>query len=200
LNTLRFLRAIGVSCSLAVAAGLFVFASFFEIGFLGSPGAPYFPGDPPFLDIAISPAVVSLCLSSICWLALRFVPPLAFARQARAITRAFLIATSVSVLVAVGGVAFRFTGPWDSIRAAVPRYGDEILAASGGSKSHVLTPEEFTSLKQRFMPKPVAVQLPGFGVVHLRMAHGIYPYVGVDFGNGMNALFDPSTMYCTYSD
>ena len=26
------------------------------------------------------------------------------------------------------------------------------------------------------------VALPGYGTVHLRMAHGVYPYVGVDFG------------------
>jgi hypothetical protein len=32
------------------------------------------------------------------------------------------------------------------------------------------------------------------------MAHGVYPYVGVDFGGGANALFDPRTMICTYSD
>jgi len=26
------------------------------------------------------------------------------------------------------------------------------------------------------------------------------PYVGVDFGHGANAVFDPPTMWCIYSD
>jgi hypothetical protein len=50
------------------------------------------------------------------------------------------------------------------------------------------------------MPNPVPVFLRGYGQVQLRMAHGVYPYIGVDFRDGGHALFDPVTMYCTYSD
>jgi hypothetical protein len=55
-------------------------------------------------------------------------------------------------------------------------------------------------LRQRYVPTPVVLQLPGWGPVQLRMAHGIPPYVGIDFGDGGHALFDPVTMLCTYSD
>ncbi len=50
------------------------------------------------------------------------------------------------------------------------------------------------------MPQPVSIRLAGFGTVSLRMAHRVYPYVGVDFGSGSHALFDPRTMICSYAD
>lgn len=53
---------------------------------------------------------------------------------------------------------------------------------------------------KQFVPTPVTVQLRGYGPVRLRMAHGVYPYVGVDFSDASHALFDPRTMWCTYSD
>ena len=70
----------------------------------------------------------------------------------------------------------------------------EALRAAG------LDIKEFRRFHDRFLPQPVSVALPGYGTVHLRMAHGVYPYVGVDFGGGANAFFDPRTMICTYSD
>ena len=80
------------------------------------------------------------------------------------------------------------------------RLGDEILAASGGHRDRVLTRTEFDRLRQRFMPKPAPVPLAGFGNVHLYMGSSTYPYIGVDFGDGHNAHFDPDTMICTDSD
>jgi hypothetical protein len=32
------------------------------------------------------------------------------------------------------------------------------------------------------------------------MMSGAYPYYGVDYGDGRNAMFDLATMVCTYSD
>ena len=86
------------------------------------------------------------------------------------------------------------------MRTGISHYGEVILEASGGNKSGLLSKDEFARLKQQFIPSPVEVELAGFGPVHLRMAHGIYPYVGVDFGEGRNAFFNPNTMVCKYSD
>ena len=59
----------------------------------------------------------------------------------------------------------------------------------------MLTEEEFRRFHERFLPQPLPVALQGYGTVHLRMAHGVYPYIGVDFGGGANALFDRRTMF-----
>jgi hypothetical protein len=32
------------------------------------------------------------------------------------------------------------------------------------------------------------------------MMTSLAPYVGVDFGEGQDAVFDPDTMLCTYAD
>jgi hypothetical protein len=116
------------------------------------------------------------------------------------IAPSILSISGICFLVCVLGIGFRLSPPWLPVRAGIRSSGDAILAASGGDRTRTLSLTEFTTLKARFMPTPVAVQLRGFGTVHLRMAHGVYPYVGVDFGEGMNALFDPRTMLCTYSD
>jgi hypothetical protein len=100
---------------------------------------------------------------------------------------------------AAAGILERHDARWAAVRHGIRQYGDTIAMASG-DKHHVLSHEEFERLKQQFMPRPVPVLLPGFGMVQLRMAHGVYPYVGVDFSDASHALFDPTTMLCTYSD
>jgi hypothetical protein len=94
---------------------------------------------------------------------------------------------------AAGGILERHDARWAAIRSGIRQYGDEIAAAAG-DKDRVLTHEEFDQFKRRVLPTPV--QLPGYGTVTLRMAHGVYPYVGVDFGGGASALCNPGTMIC----
>jgi len=88
---------------------------------------------------------------------------------------------------------------WREVRNGIRQYGDAIAAAAG-SQGRLLTEEEFHRLHDQFMPEPIPVTLRGYGIVRLRMAHRVYPYVGVDFGGGANAIFEPRTMLCTYSD
>ena len=163
----------------------------------------YFPGDPPFLDIALpySALCVLLALGStlLTLTSLRRAswPVSHFIRIAARLT---LASAAVAVLCCVGGIAYRFSPAWAAVRNGLRSYSATILAASGGDPHRVLTREDFDRLKQRFLNQPVEVPLVGYGPVRLRMAHGAYPYVGVDFGSGANASFDPLTMYCTYSD
>src|SRR5262249_42097167 len=100
---------------------------------------------------------------------------------------------------AAAGILERQDARWAAVRNGIRQYGDRIAAAVG-DKDRVLSHEEFVEFKRRFLPTPIPVRLPGYGTVSLRIAHGVYPYVGVDFGGGANALFDPRTMMCTYSD
>ena len=161
----------------------------------------YFPGDPPYLDVALHPAAAAFVLCGVLfvlrtWLSNR----LRFSPTFYGFLLAVLIASSFSSAVSAGGVLFRFSQSWAPVRHGIGRYGEAILAASGGDRTRTLSREEFLRLQQQFLPAPVEVQLSGFGAVQLRMNHGVYPYVGVDFGSGRNALFDPDTMLCTYSD
>lgn len=102
------------------------------------------------------------------------------------------------VVIGALGILERQDPRWSELRKGIRRYGDAIAAAAG-DKHRVLSHEEFERFNQQFVPTPGAVQLRGYGVVRLRMAHGVYPYVGVDFSDASHALFDPTTMWCRYS-
>jgi hypothetical protein len=158
-----------------------------------------FPGDPPIFDLLIVPAALSSVLALTLWLVLRRSTKTTATRFLASGILAAAIFSAATCGACAAGILERHDARWTAVRRGIREYGDAIAAAAG-DKHHVLTPDEFERLHERFMPKPIAVDLPGFGTVHLRMAHGVYPYVGVDFGNGANALFDPRTMICTYSD
>lgn len=157
----------------------------------------YFPGDPPYADLAIVPAALGIAISSIIRLVTR--------RQRTGATiflrlnRLVLGTASLAVALCTLCIAFRFTPVWADVRHGIRTYGDEI-ANVVGDRNQVLTEAEFVTLKRQFIPAPVPVELRGYGTVYLRMAHGIYPYVGVDFSDASHALFDPVTMLCMYSD
>ena len=159
----------------------------------------YFPGDPPVAEFAFmfAPVGVLLCLGVLAvspYLAGGRVP----VRPLRIASGAMLLVLCLSSFIATGSVLYRFSPAWNPVRTGIRRLGDQILAASGGDRT--LTSTEFDRLKQRFVPKPIPVPLAGFGTVHLYMGSTAYPYIGVNFGQGRNADFDPDTMICTYSD
>jgi hypothetical protein len=102
-------------------------------------------------------------------------------------------------VISAAPILERHDARWREVRNGIRQYGDAIAAAAG-SQGRLLTEEEFHRLHDQFMPEPIPVTLRGYGIVRLRMAHRVYPYVGVDFGGGANAIFEPRTMLCTYSD
>jgi hypothetical protein len=162
----------------------------------------YFPGDPPTAEMMAIPSLLGLVLCAI-GLAANHVRTLARneARFVRLGSLAVLIPLALCLLVSSGSLVYRrFSPAWMDVRKGIREVGDAVLVASGGNKKRILARSEFVSLKNQFIPSPIEVRLDGFGIVHLRMAHADYPYVGVDFGEGRNALFDPDTMLCTYSD
>lgn len=166
--------------------------------FLINPTPWNFPGDPPLFDLLIYAAGIAAVSNLAAWLLvsrLRAGLGGLFASVPR-------LCSILSLAMFVGsaiGILERHGPRWAPIRTAIRQYGD-VIAAAAGEKRRVLSHEEFEKLKSDFIPTPMPVRLPGYGTVTLRMAQGVYPYVGVDFGNGANAFFDPRTMICTYSD
>jgi hypothetical protein len=162
-----------------------------------------FPGDPPCFDIALWPAALGLLLG-LAGLALfrRQLVPSRLGRAARLpyfIALAASTAAAAACVISLAGISYRHSPAWRSVRVALTKYGDAI-AADLGDRDAILSEQQFDRMRAKHLPRPVAVVLPGWGIVHLRMAHGVYPYVGVDFDSARHALFDPATMLCTYSD
>ena len=179
--------------ALFLGATVFYAALFFSI----NPTPWNFPGDPPLFDLVIYAAGIAAVINVPAWLVVRQlagprVPPASLPRLCSILSLA-MFATSVI------GILERHDARWADIRNGIRRYGDAIASAAG-DRNRFLSHEEFEKFKRDFMPTPVPVRLAGYGTVTLRMAHGVYPYVGVDFGGGAHALFDPRTMICTYSD
>jgi len=183
----------------AIVGALITVAIMFYGGlFLAINPTPWnFPGDPPLCDLLIYAAGIATMINL----------PLAvivgrLGRRTGLVLSIPRLCSAVALVMLIGsaaGILERHDARWRAVRNGIREYGDRIAAAAG-DKNHVLTEEEFRRFHDRFLPQPLPVALPGYGTVHLRMAHGVYPYVGVDFGGGANALFDPRTMICTYSD
>jgi hypothetical protein len=155
------------------------------------------PGEPPLFELLLCGAgfltAINLPLAVIARLrGQRSTYVFFYARLCLAVAAVMLIGSAAGILE-------RHGRRWTAVRREMREYGDRIAAAAG-DRNRPLTKEEFEQLRQRFLPQPVAVALPGHGTVRLRMAHAVYPYVGVDFGGGVNAFFEPRTMICTYSD
>lgn len=156
-----------------------------------------FPGDPPLFDLLIYSAGIATMVNL----------PLAvivgrFGQRKGLVLSIPRLCSALALVMFIGsaaGILERHDARWRAVRNGIREYGD-LVAGAAGDKNRVLTEEEFRRFRERFLPQPLPVALPGYGTVHLRMAHGIYPYIGVDFGGGANALFDPRTMFCTYSD
>lgn len=161
----------------------------------------FFPGDPPFPDLALFPAAVALALSTILmWACKRLPEDPERATFLPVAIRGLIVVSLSAFLFCAACILFRFSPAWKGVRDGIQRYSDAVAASAGGAKGRALREVEFTSLKQRVLPEAVEVELRGFGIVRLRMANGVYPYVIVDFGDGGNALFDPRTMWCIYAD
>ena len=185
---------LGAFACLAGVAGASLAAATIGLG-LRTHNIWYFPGDPPVLDLALIPASAALLFGVVAILSLREQA----SRRLGACARLSCLWAFVVFVFCLGGIGFRFTPAWKEVREGIRHYGDQI-AAEVGSRHRVLTTTEFEDLKAKYMPQPISVRLSGFGTVNLRMAHGVYPYIGVDFGSGSHALFNPRTMICSYAD
>jgi hypothetical protein len=174
---------------------------FLALIFLSVNPTPWnFPGDPPLFEYLLAGAAANLVLVAVLWAVLRWTPVLvAVSGSLPRLVRRVLIYWAVIVLICVAGILERQDPRWRQVRMAIRQFGNAI-AADAGDRYRVLSREEFLALREKHVPTPVPLSLPGRGTVYLRMAHTVYPYVGIDFGSGGNAFFEPLTMLCTYSD
>jgi len=163
----------------------------------GNPTPWNFPGDPPLFDLLVVAAAIAAAVNlPLAIVVNRFGP-----RRGLVLSLPRTCATLAMILFVISAAPIleRHDARWREVRNGIRQYGDAIAAAAG-SQGRLLTEEEFHRLHDQFMPEPIPVTLRGYGIVRLRMAHRVYPYVGVDFGGGANAIFEPRTMLCTYSD
>lgn len=161
----------------------------------------YFPGDPPVFDIL--PYLGALYAVLGCVL---FLSTFMLVRRWRPVARwiaLFLVGSGVVValpgLVVIG---HRHTSAWEPVRSAIRHHARVIGEAVREQRLTLpLSNVAFERLRAMYLPNDQVVHLAGWErPVRLRMAHGVPPYVGVDFGGGAYALFDSKTMVCTYSD
>jgi hypothetical protein len=159
----------------------------------------WFPGDPPMLDLALPPAALGFLGGAFVWWRLTAVRRNEGARLLLVLSAAVTASAAVALAGCAAGIGFRQSAAWSDLRHAIRQAGDAV-AADASNPTAVLDRAEFEALRQKHVPRPIEITLRGFGPVQLRMAHGVYPYVGVDFGEGRHAFFEPRSMACTYSD
>jgi hypothetical protein len=164
----------------------------------------YFPGDPPAADLLLEGALV-LWLFIITGLCGAFAWS-RFGEQNRVVraggkTVAVLLALSVlSLSPVLAHVGRRHFGEWRQLKSMI-RQGEakvlELVQREGG----MLSREEVQLARAWFLEHPVYFKFEDLPQpVQVRVMSSLPPYVGVDFGGGNNALFDPDTMICTFSD
>ena len=161
----------------------------------------YFPGDPPVPDMLLHfgtlVAVTGL-------LALVFGSVLG-GRIGRFTKRNGFGIVALGLFISLPGlvvVGYRHTSDWEPARSAIREYDRAIGAAvEEYGWSQPVSHEQFELLKARFLPDPQVIHLSGLErPVHLRMMSGSAPFVGLDYGGGPNAVFEPVAMKCIYSD
>jgi hypothetical protein len=160
----------------------------------------YFPGDPPWADVLLGLAEVLSLLTAVLWVvayAIRRLLPLH--RAWENILAAPLLVGLASTVLATGAISSRHFGEWRELRAELARYSD-MVAKAAPDPSRLLTHAEYETIKGLFTSEPTFVSRGFQEPLKIRMMQTYPPYVGVDFGAGRNAVFDLTTMVCTYSD
>ncbi|NOK22487.1 hypothetical protein [Corallococcus carmarthensis] len=177
------------------------------VGFVGlfyvfSAESGIFPGDPPLADLALEGAVagwlfvligyfVFLCVRSggdrIVQLWRRVVP--------WAVGWSVLL--MLPVLVRVGERQF---GDWRQL-GNVLRASEAEIRAFVRPRQEMLSDEELALGRAWFQTHPVYFKFKSEELtVRIGLVSAMPPYVGVDFGGGRRAVFEPLTMVCVYSD
>ncbi|RKH24687.1 hypothetical protein D7Y15_29320 [Corallococcus sp. AB030] len=165
-------------------------------------GDPHpFPGDPP-VDMLAEVALFGWLLLLVghgCFFVAR--------READQIVQfwrwVMLPLTLVSFLVLLpvfGQIAGRHWGEWGRLKALLQDNEARVRAFSSRADG-VLSEEEYARAKAWWLDQPATFRFetePEPVRIHLRRTNP--PYLVVDFGEGQNAVFDPVTMHCIYSD
>jgi hypothetical protein len=172
-----------------------------EMGTLAGWGVVHFPGDAPWADLMLGLGELLSLLAAVLWLVARALRRLLRLRRAweNALAGPILLGF-VSTVLATGAISSRHFGEWRELKVLLHRYSD-MVEKEVPDRNRSLTHVEHEAIKGRlFTSEPVFVSRGFLKPLEIRMMQGRAPYVGVDFGAGRNAVFDPTTMICTYSD
>lgn len=161
----------------------------------------YFPGDPPVFEGIATLCLLALgCLAAL-W-ALTFAVTLSgrlrrYRRKMNISVTLLMIPLAVSLLIAGLCISRRSFGEWAELKKLIQDYSQRVSSEVEAGQD----PQQLAALELKLLsPAPTfkfkALREP----VRLRLIQTTPPYVGVDFGDGANAVFDPVTMICTYSD
>lgn len=161
----------------------------------------YFPGDPPvFETLATLSLLAIVAVVAFGSLMLLITYPKALRRFRRSSLRWIFGAIAVLVIplaFAAFGIGRRNFGEWAELKGLISRYSSLVAAEierSGGAT-------QLAALETRLLTPSPTFHFKGYPEpVHLRIMQTTPPYVGVDFGHGANAVFDPRTMVCIYAD
>lgn len=161
----------------------------------------YFPGDGPVFDLLVDLGLVCFAVSILLFLVAFAVP----VRWRYGVRWWSGIMVFVGLLVASPGlviVGHRHTRAWEPARSAIRHY-DQVIGETVREEGLdlPLPRADFLRLKEQYLPEGRTVFLRGWErPVRVEMMYGLPPYVGLDFGGGANAVFEPTTMVCIYSD
>ncbi len=175
-----------------------------NIYFVGMTTAAYFPGDPPAADLLVEVSFLIVPYT----VAAALVAAFAAKRDRKSVAlRAVGMVAILTVAGAVigsspsgGQLLKRHLGEWVELKQLLrdnERRVREITGTSGGALSEA----EVEKVRAWFKENPVPFKFQGLSEpVQVKLLTNAAPYVGVDFGKGQNAVFDLTTMRCTYSD
>ncbi|CAM3347063.1 hypothetical protein G4177_34100 [Corallococcus sp. ZKHCc1 1396] len=197
---LWLLLELWLTASALCCAGLVVLGVLYRVTLEPHP----FPGDPPTADLI-------LLLALVVWLFMLTGLCAAFAwyrfgeqsRGGRVGGKAAAVLLMLSVLAlapVLAEVGKRHFGEWRQLKAMI-RQGEARVLERVQREGGVLSSEEVELARDGLKAHPMYFKFEGMPhPVQVRVMSPLPPYVGVDFGGGDNAMFDPDTMICTFSD
>ncbi|RKG58179.1 hypothetical protein D7X30_17060 [Corallococcus sp. AB011P] len=189
-------------CWFVPSVGVLVVLSLLGLGELLLADSHPFPGDPPAADLL---AEVALCgwlfiLVGYCFFFLARRESDRIVRLWRRVLPPLTLLSLLAMSSSLSQVAGRHWGEWGRLKAMLQDNEPRVRAFSSRADG-VLSEEEYARAKAWLLEQPVTFQFKTEpDPVRIRLMMPIPPYVGVDFGQGQNAVFDPVTMHCLYSD
>jgi hypothetical protein len=174
-----------------------------NIYFATAVGPSYFPGDPPIADVVLECGAAVVAYAAM-GLVVAFVAghyantPLL--RYVRMVGSGGLVLAVVGLAPVAAEVGKRQFGEWAELKSILGQ-NEAIVHQLVGREGGQLSEAEYEKARAWFQQNPVYFQFRELPQpTRVRMMTSLAPYVGVDFGDGQNAVFDPETMVCTYAD
>lgn len=164
-----------------------------------------FPGDPPVADLlAAYGLLLVLALSSVKLLVSRTrgrISP----RWTRSITLLHRVSASTLALalglflVGLVGLVGRHVGSWRPVRQALL---EELARIERGHRRPgALSMDEYSEISRRLQSQDRRFAVSGCGEsARIRILQTEHPFIGLNFGDGRNVVFEPRTMIVLYSD